>query len=372
MAPRNTRESEPYPLYGTTFHVFRVSPLYNGNAPILDSLAIHARRFRDIVKGDTLRGFQIAAEIENSTSAPSSSTGAFKNCTWDLLGDEEAWTRAHAVDDEDEDDISMIAPIGIPEARGVHVQILYERITYSAILLGQARDKSSEPGFTRLPLLLVKMPAPLREAFTTYLTTTFDTHITPMHLRASLISRALEAVLSRTATRAATNPQTAVPKAIQIQLAFPTAAPNLRGLDIGIAQDDILPFRAVGTAPTSTSDTRTPITGPFTAALAAYLQEHLALDLVSPAIQLAKVAFGGYALASEGKVRIAEASGDARTVWALILGDAAPARLAKQRERKAESARAGAGAGVGVRVGRLPTDPPPPYELHDPHRRESA
>src|ERR1700753_1834617 len=101
MSPKQS--PQPYPLYKATFSIYRVSSLYHGKAPLLSNLNVHARRLRDEITGDSMRGIQIANEL-NGISA-GSTAGSLQSCTWDLLGDEATWERIHA-NEEDDDEIS--------------------------------------------------------------------------------------------------------------------------------------------------------------------------------------------------------------------------------------------------------------------------
>jgi hypothetical protein len=369
-------ESPPYPLYGPTYTLFRVSPLHNGTAPPLASLAIHARRFRDIIKGDTLRGIQIAAELQSSgRTATSQGGGAFMSCTWELLGDEASWQRAHPAEDDDEDDVSALADVSITEARGVRVEVQYERTTYSAVLFGSSRNKSTTVGFTKLPLLFVKMPAPLREAFVGYLTTAFDARISPMNLRSAFLSSVLETVLSRTIARFERDLRelSAFPKGLQLQLSFPSTAPDLRTLDIHIEQSDLVEFLKNGRL-LSQSQLSANTAGPFTTALDAYITQHLALSLTHPAVVISKFALGPYALSSEGKVKVTTATSEgAREIWKALLKEASPERLLGKEEVLNRTTRQADGM-MGLKWTKtpdgLPIDPPPPYELHDSTLRD--
>jgi hypothetical protein len=301
----------PYPLYGSTYTVHRLSPLYHGNAPLLSTLNVHAKRMRDAITGDTLRGVEVAAEL--SGLGTSSGRGALKSCTWDLLGDEESWERQHADQDEDEDEISMASQVGPQEARGVHIELKFESGTHSAILLGDINRKTAVSGFTSLPLLFIRMPAPLKDVLLNYLSTAFDTRCSPMRLRPAFLSSALEAVLA-----SGSEDRESVPSnGLQVQLAFPAAAPLLKNIDLVISRQDVTDFldsdEAVRGNPSPA------ITGPFTAALSRYLDHHMAFSLNNPAVVLAKVAIGPFAFASDGKVKMMSSSPVAQSIWDMMM-----------------------------------------------------
>src|ERR1700712_807588 len=211
------RESPVYPLYGSTFTLYRLSPLYHGNTSLLGSLNIHARRLRDALTGDTLRGVQVAAELSGATNTNSS--GALRTCTWDLLGDEAAWEVSHPQQDEDDDEISTIPQVTVQEACGIHIDLRFEKAVHSAILLGDPLKKSAVSGFTSFPLLLVRMPVPIRDTFLQYLATTFDARIDAMKLRPSFLGSVLERILERSGSEAPLDVDL-FGKGLQIQLSL--------------------------------------------------------------------------------------------------------------------------------------------------------
>jgi hypothetical protein len=429
-----------YPLYGPKYTIFHASPLYGGSSPLLTSLPVHERRFRDSILGDVLRRFQITSELTGGSKAQSSA-GAFKSCSWTLLGSEGAWEKAHPThtdDDDDEDDeLSVVHLVEPGDAVGVLVEISYERASYSAVLLGSPARKNRVPGFTNLPLCLVKMPTALREAFVGYLATTFDSSITPMKLPSSFMGRALESILDKAMQRHAQQlgQLTSFPRGLRLQLTFPSVSPHLRTCDVHINQDDMLDLIRHGQTlwpalqkqqqqqqtPSSADYYPTPskphIAGPFTAALAAHLRQHLALDYSHPATLLSKLALAHYDLSHDGKIRIHEPSPDARDVWSLLLDEAdsrhrhhMPSSSSSSSEiAPPPAATAGAARSIPVRgkqrpttrtttaassassasssssvpptdaasarqthtvstraSERLPTDPPPPYTPYDP------
>jgi Kinetochore complex Sim4 subunit Fta1 len=359
-----------YPLYDSTFTLYRVSPLYHGTSSVLDNLDLHARRLRDNLTGDTFRSFQPA---EGNTFA--SSSGSFQSCTWDLLGDEASWDRAHRQQDEDEDEISVVGTVMTPEAKGVHVQVEYEKAKHSAVLLGDAARKSTTPGFTSLPLLLVRMPVALRQTFLDYLTTAFDTRITPMKLRSGFLSSTLEKLLNREASSQFLD-SGALVKGLQLQLLFPSATPLLKSLDISLSKDNVQEFLARGdglyreyrrriAALDSALQPQHPLQGPFSAALSAYLNQHATLTLDHPGILLSKVVCGPFALSGEGKLKIMDSSDAAIVFWGSLVKEAEGAGLSSKKIHHPLNPM----KETAPRGPRSPTGPPPPYELHDPAPR---
>ncbi|KAH7039502.1 kinetochore complex Sim4 subunit Fta1-domain-containing protein [Macrophomina phaseolina] len=306
-----------YPLYDATFTAYRLSPLYHGPNPLLEepTLRMHARRLRDILRGDILRGVDIGGgNTDGSTS------GTLERCTWDLIGDEVSWQRLHQPGAEEQEaeqpgeltDAPSLAP---SEARGIHVELRYQKATYTALLLRDPENPSATPpDFTSLPLLLVRMPAALRATFNTYLTTAFDTRLALLRLPSRFLCTTLESILCHT-------PTADLLTRLQLQLSFPTAcsAATLRNIDITLAPGDIASFVERGAAllpsvrtkngsssnNNNNNNDKNNIAGPFTAALAAYLDTHLALDFAHEGVRAAKVVVPPLlALSADGKVKI--------------------------------------------------------------------
>jgi Kinetochore complex Sim4 subunit Fta1 len=379
---------QPYPLYKSTYSLYRVSPLFHGKAPLLSNLNVHAKRLRDEITGDSMRGIQIANELAGITSG--STAGSLQSCTWDLLGDESTWERLHANEDEDEDEISALMAVNSQDALGIHVQVKYERLAYSAILLGDADRKTAISSFTSFPLLLLKMPAALRELFLNYLATTFDARVTPMKLRPHFLSSLLEHVLDSAVSTSDSGldfDMTAFPRGLQLQLSFPSVTPNFKNMDISLSQEDLIQFlrqgqslwdgRPFAATKSSASEnlppSKSPITGPFTAALSAYLLHHLALNFEHPAAVLDKIAVGPFAFGSDGRIKILESSSEAQEIWNMLLEHAQIQRMQEKDEILKDTedvASQGSAMFASRRSSRIPTEPPPPYELHDPALRD--
>jgi hypothetical protein len=377
---------QPYPLYKSTFSTYRVSPLYHGKAPLLSNLNVHAKRLRDEITGDSMRGIQIANELAGITSA--STAGSLQSCTWDLLGDESTWERLHASQDEDEDEISALMAVNSQQALGIHVQVKYERLTYSAILLGDADRKTAVSSFTSFPLLLLKMPAALRELFLNYLATNFDARITPMKLRPHFLSSLLEHILDSAVSTSDSGLEvdmTAFPRGLQLQLSFPSVTPNFKNMDISLSQEDLIQFirqgqtlwdqRSFTTKSRSENlpPSKSPVTGPFTTALSTYLSHHLALNFEHPAVVLDKIAIGPFAFGSDGRIKILDPSLEAQDIWKMLLEHAQVQRMQEKDDilkGTEDLTSQNPAAPASRRSSRVPTEPPPPYELHDPAYRD--
>jgi hypothetical protein len=366
--------SEPsgYPLYNSTFTTYRTSPLYHGDASLLTNLDLHARRLREVLAGDALRTAQLGGLYMPS--------GSLESCTWKLLGDEDAWERAQERIAEG----GEAAQLSTAEVRGIAVEVRYEKATHSAILLGEANKTTITPGFTSMPLLLVRMPAPLRELFLNYLSTSFDTRISPMKLRSFFLTNMLEKIIDQTQYSSQDEDPSlslaALKKGVGIQLAFPSVVPHLKNLDISIASNDIPTFIARGKplwqqhqAQVNQTMARpaSPITGPFTSSLSAYLHNNVALTLDHPCVVVSKIVTGPFALAGEGKLKVTSTSSAALLFWDALIQEARRTGFDALTKAAGDSTilEDTAVTRTLTRDSSSSTEPPPPYELHDPARQ---
>ncbi|KAJ3484394.1 hypothetical protein NLG97_g7060 [Lecanicillium saksenae] len=188
------------PFFNTTFSTHRVSPLFIGAQPLdqtrLDQLA---HRLRDTLVGDVVRGIQIGLE---SLETPAGQVGPLRyvKFRWfspaDVLGDREVLDGApDRARGEAADDLS----------KGLWVEIRHENAAYIALLLPgyttlqqagsiKPSDWSMRPGrlatdnnldetrFLHLPLLLLRMPQPLKHVIGDWLSTTFDCRVSKLSL----------------------------------------------------------------------------------------------------------------------------------------------------------------------------------------------
>lgn len=362
-----------YPLYGSTFNLYRASPLYHGSDHVFDNLDLHTKRLRDNLAGDRARSL-LLTDLQPEIAG----TGSLETCQWTLLGDELAWERQ-------QQDGAIAEPTS-DNARGIHIHLKFERARYSALLLGDRSRMAGTPGFTSLPLILLRMPTTLRELFLDFISTTFDTRVSPMKLRSSFLSSSLEGLIEQTVAEddedAAINLE-ALSKGVGLQLSFPSAAPHLKSLDLVIAKDDIREFQSrgntlwqqyqsrQGTEKDWQTRPKSNITGPFTAAISTYLNNHTAIELDNPAIVLSKVALGPFALSGEGKVKVLSTSAASEQFWDELIREAYGSGLEGINKTAAVAAQ-GASTRAGSRKPRntsVPSEPPPPYELHDPARQ---
>lgn len=380
-----------YPLYGSTFTLYRSSPLYHGSSSLFTNLDTHARHLRETLIRDRPREEQLPELYPGANSS-----GSLESCEWTLIGDEESWETA-----QEETDTGGAPVMDAGSARGIQIELKFEKARHVAMLLGDQSQISRTPGFTSLPLFLVRMPAPLREIFVDFLATTFDARISPMPLRPSFLTAAVEQILDKTSAPDDEDPSfslESLSKGIGVQLSFPSAAPLLKSIDVSIPKDDIRDFLASGRRLWQRFQTQTrantqleirprsPITGPFSAALSTYLSNHISMTLDNPGISVSKIAIGPFALAGEGKVKVLSSSSPAVELWESLVTEARGTKLrgpalkgmqntstedvAMGEDEEEDEVVLPREARRRAKLARdsVPSEPPPPYELHDPTR----
>ncbi|KAK7926879.1 hypothetical protein PG985_003877 [Apiospora marii] len=234
-------DDHPLPtLFNTTFALYRASPLYLGperlNKARLQTLS---KRLRDTLVGDVVRGVQVGLTSSSSEDATLGRAGALESVDWRWVplrkllprrakgsrkaaqrrrrqqrdGSAELGSREEDADEDDddenpdsEDDRDRNA-----DARALSVELRYENNTFAACLLPRLyknSDGTEDDGentaaasqwttshdnnaadlvadrrqFMHLPLLLLRMPAPLRTVLNDFLARTFDVRIRPLRL----------------------------------------------------------------------------------------------------------------------------------------------------------------------------------------------
>ncbi|KAH0538786.1 hypothetical protein FGG08_004618 [Glutinoglossum americanum] len=325
----------PYPLYNVTLTLYRLSPLYHAGAQSLlvnATLVQHARHLKDLLAGEVLRGVRVGLATGGDEGLVKA--GKLKECRWKVLGDEAAWIEQERRLRVDKSvDVTQTEEELAPEdVRGIHVEVEYEKTTYMAVLLRNSSSRTVEDntGFTHLPLVVTRMPGPLRETFLDYLSTTFDTRASLLKLPSGFLTSSLERFLAEVtapneddvedtdeSARQILGSLRNTVKDLAVTLAFTTpVTPLLKSLEITISKADIPGFIAQGKKPQQSPeppqsdrkrkrDQSIPITsGPFTSALSQYTNAHLAFSLTHPDISISKIACGAFALGAEGKAKI--------------------------------------------------------------------
>ncbi|KAL7948705.1 kinetochore complex Sim4 subunit Fta1 domain-containing protein [Trichoderma barbatum] len=374
-------------FFNTTFSTHRVSPLYIGTQKLdqarLDRLA---HRLRDTLVGDVVRGVQIGLE---ATDTPMGQVGPLKAVTFrwfqatDILGDNgsESWGE---LSDE--------------QTKGLWIELRHENAAYVALLLPGFSQSQKEPStsaaslwnmgldkteigeadssqFLRLPLLLLRMPLPLKAVIGEWLSTTFDCRVTKLNLGTRTLVGVLEGWIQ----------ETGLPRAdadLVLTLAFnaPVAdkgrtavlpssgdigdededeestEPGLRSMEICISASDLRRFLRAGkallkskrAASNTASNTaswehddreRRRLAGshmddgwgwlknkegstyPLMEALANHLNHHMALNLFHPGVRITQVSCGGFVL-SQSRIKVVK-SGDvtedlSRAAWMFV------------------------------------------------------
>lgn len=274
----------PYPLYNRTYSLYRLSPLHHGDTALLADRALrtHAKRLREQLKGDNVRGVQ----VDFARAEDAARLGPLEECSWDLLGDEDAWIDRHRLLQDPE--ASQLPPP--TEPRGIEVSLEYETQSYNALLLRDPQNTTAPDGFSSLPLLLVKMPGPVRDVFLQYLRTAFDAHVAPLRLPSTFITGSMETYFRHLSASTSTQSIQDVVRQLSVQLAFPSTTTLLKHIDITIAAADVPGFVARGKHARDK---------PFTAALSSYLAKHLALDISNPKVQISRVSCNSFHLGTE-------------------------------------------------------------------------
>ncbi|KAK1590368.1 kinetochore complex Sim4 subunit Fta1-domain-containing protein [Colletotrichum navitas] len=363
----------PPPFFNTTFSTHRASPLYVGaNALTFPRLQTLSQRLRDTLVGDVVRGVQVGLEGSDSSlgrAGPLERVGIRWVGLGALLGG--------AIDA----DADLSQDLGGDVAgsntdlkkRGLVFEIKYENALCTAVLLPALSDKTKDtrqdglaankleiPGllsndssdegnyFLNLPLLLLRMPAPLKSLIVDFLSSTFDCRISSMRLGTKSLTSAWE----RWIQDAGLPSQGPLAKDMVLTLGFYVPPPNMsegneeqhleglgiKSIDVIIPAEELRRFVKEGqgvTNPAETSKRKSSSQGyegdqrkrkrlaggkadegwgwvekgngekpePFLRALSAYLDKHLALNLFHPGVRVTKVACGGFVL-SEGRVKV--------------------------------------------------------------------
>ncbi|CAK7271111.1 hypothetical protein SEPCBS119000_004432 [Sporothrix epigloea] len=329
-SPSGSPEGAPWPacdILNTTFSFYRTSPLFVGQHGLSeDRLRALEAQLLDILTGESARGIEFGLAEDRDSSM--GNAGVLETVAIE-------WVSADKIVATSQPALQMI--------------LQYENAQCVAILLPvpetprTANGAAADPGdaFLSLPLLLLKMPTPLKAIVVRFLSTTFDSRIIALHLTSRDIIRSWESWASATALPT----DGPIAKDVVVTLAFnlserrgvgisgekqlsedaagPTLAKStvlttgtsqssestdigLRTIDVSIPNTDLGRFLKAGQHLESDSDDRRG--APFTTALALYLKSHLGLDLFNPAVEVARVACGGFVL-SMNRVKIFGFSG---------------------------------------------------------------
>jgi hypothetical protein len=302
MAP----EPEPkYPLYDTTFTLHRLSPFYIGTEDFSNAtLAFHAKRFLDILRGESLRGVRIGEAVNDDAILVRA--GTLQSVQWRLLPSEAAF-------DADETAFADDTITALPSTGSV-ISIVYEKSDYTAIFLpSQSRHESTaaDEQFKSFPLLLTRLPTTLRETLLTFLSSTFDTRASSLKLTSPFLISTLEKHISTLVSPSADETINAAQssallkrslKDIVVTLSFPTTV-SLKAVDITISKEDLWKFLIRGRKLAQTPGMQG-TEWPFMLAVKHYIKGHLALDISHEDIRVSRIACGAFVLGSEGKAKL--------------------------------------------------------------------
>ncbi|KAL6803232.1 kinetochore complex Sim4 subunit Fta1 domain-containing protein [Trichoderma sp. SZMC 28013] len=375
-------------FFNTTFSTHRVSPLYIG-AQKLDQARLDrlAHRLRDTLVGDVVRGVQIGLE---ATDTPMGQVGPLKAVTFrwfqatDILGDKSSESWGELSDEQ---------------AKGLWIELRHENAAYVALLLPGFSQKQKAPTtpaasmwsmdidqpeigeadssqFLRLPLLLLRMPQPLKAVIGEWLSTTFDCRVTKLNLGTRTLVGVLEGWIQETGlpraesdlvlTLAFNAPVTDKGREAVLPLSGDlgndddedeeAASPGLRNMEVCISASDLRRFlragktllKSKGTSPKTSANTpswehddreRRRLAGPhmddgwgwlknkeahsypLMEALANHLDHHMALNLFHPGVRITQISCGGFVL-SQSRIKIVK-SGDvtddlSRAAWMFV------------------------------------------------------
>ncbi|KAK0622043.1 kinetochore complex Sim4 subunit Fta1-domain-containing protein [Bombardia bombarda] len=209
------------PFYNTTFSTHRVSPLYIGSSP-LDSQRLQtlAHRLRDTLVGDVVRGVEVGLGRDDGEGI----MGQYGS----LEAIAVSWVRVASVldivtppeegsDNDEEDEENHIPTSELRKRRAIHISLQYEATVCTALLMpalggreeyggrgdgqltqfsvgggAELQDTDTSGQFITMPLLLLRMPAPLKSIIADFLSTAFDCRVSSLHLGTRSMVRAWE------------------------------------------------------------------------------------------------------------------------------------------------------------------------------------
>ncbi|KJR84902.1 uncharacterized protein SPSK_10894 [Sporothrix schenckii 1099-18] len=304
-------------LFNTTFSLHRVSPLFLGTS---DLSGPHLRtleaQLRGILTGDVVRGIEVGLNEDGEHAL--GNAGVLEAVTIE-------WVSVHET-------AAMSKP-------ALQVTLQYESAQCLAILLptleatetANRTNTAPRQTFLHLPLLLMRMPTPLKGVISSFLSSSFDCRISTLHLNDKDVIKGWECWVR--ATTLPTGEYLAKDTVLTIAFSLPeiddvagssdghnTIAPpspisqnltgtggraspslsdsaslGLRTIDIFVPDDDLRGFFEAGRQlqPALAANGT-----PFTQALSFYVKSHLGLDMAHSAVGVVRVACGGFVLSS--------------------------------------------------------------------------
>ncbi|KAF9880170.1 hypothetical protein CkaCkLH20_02124 [Colletotrichum karsti] len=383
-SPGSFEEYDPVPqFFGTTFTTHRVSPLYIGAGALKTTrLTTLSQRLRDTLVGDVVRGVQVGLEGNDSSVGR---LGSLEKVRFRWVGVDALLGGAEDPEADVSRDLrSDSVGGGISSTkRALVLEMSYENGFCSAVLLPSSTEKRPEasdviqptnllnvPGslagttstddghFLHLPLLLLRMPTPLKVVIIDFLSSVFDCRISPMRLGTKFLAAAWE----RWIEDAGLPSEGPLAKDLVLTLGFyippaaledgendlPAEGLGIKSIEVVILADDLERFAKEGRTPANDTTTkrkaftqgyendarkRKRLAGGksdegwgwrhdgnqqdqqlFLNAVGTYLDKHLALNLFHPGVRITKVSCGGFVLA-EGRFRLHTPPGDEDEVF---------------------------------------------------------
>ena len=169
-------------LHNTSFTLTGLTPLYSFNT---SRLTHYAREFRDIVRGDVLRGVQVSTHPSDRAKST-----LVHSCEWTVEND--------LVPTETFD--GVVIKVNWDDGSSFIAFLLPNFTLSETVSLGKRkRGVSVENGaeFTPLPLLLTRGPQVVTQQLITYITTRFDSRASELSLTPELLGDCLQGYLER-------------------------------------------------------------------------------------------------------------------------------------------------------------------------------
>ncbi|CAG8961749.1 hypothetical protein HYFRA_00006291 [Hymenoscyphus fraxineus] len=302
-----------YPLYEKALTLHRASPLYTGLEHPLERADLQnlARKFRDILAGEVLRGVQVGLDPDSTALG---TAGALRSVVWGPLPYEERWEEHNEENIDNDEDTGT----GLDESRGLLLTITYEKSEYTAVMLrdttGNVWDTTLgagkvEDGFESFPLLLCKMPTALRDTFVEFLATTFDARVSALRFPNNYIMGSFEQYVSYVCIGEDGEPLSdaesnriikKVMGAVEVQIGFevPGGSAALKSITMKLTQQDLPRIIAMGKKMRNTTGN-----APFFDAMVGYVNKHLAMDLTHDRVKNTRIACDAFVLGAEGRVK---------------------------------------------------------------------
>lgn len=238
MPPRRNPNASPF--YGTTFNLYRLSPLSNLPDDLSDdALKPYGRALRDLIRGNVVRGVQIR-EVNMEEQREK---GYLTRCEWNYIEVPKLRPKFDADDDDDDDSDDEDLPAAI------QITLTYDPpATFQSIIVPHLEDPDANSN-GNYPLLLVRMPKAARDAFTEYLERTFDCHASQMHIPSQSIKDFVETYFNTRveyAQQIGKDREVLASADVQINFAGGAAAPHMRTFNTTFSNEDVPDIWAKG------------------------------------------------------------------------------------------------------------------------------